>query len=204
MKNSTKIKILAMESCFLSDIPAKTKKKHLEYIKEKADPYQCIGYILDGKFYTLNESGKQELKKRFLKEQSRLSVRRKSAMSATAGVFLLPFAQMYRMIRASFSKCTRACGVLSMNTAKRQYCMISCKVKSLEQEIDSFQKLIESCERTSKPEKCKEKLEEKINKAKVKLEKAIKSQNKMKVIMARRKIETTRGDTVNPNDTQLY
>lgn len=68
MKASDKIKILAMEFCSNSKISKETKIKHLEYIKE-ADPYVCLGYILDGKFYNLNESGKKEIKERFLKEQ---------------------------------------------------------------------------------------------------------------------------------------
>ena len=78
MKNTDKLRILAMETCINSNIPSKTKKKHLNYIKE-SDPYVCIGYILDGKFYNLNENGKKELKKRFLKEQN--DVNRKHTMS---------------------------------------------------------------------------------------------------------------------------
>jgi|LSQX01.3.fsa_nt_gb hypothetical protein len=70
MKNNDKLKILAMESCLLNDeLSFKNKKKHLKYIKEESSSYQCIGYILDGKFYNLTTEGKQELKKRFLKEQ---------------------------------------------------------------------------------------------------------------------------------------
>jgi hypothetical protein len=67
MKASDKIKIMAMKCCSNSNISKETKIKHLEFIKE-ADPYVCLGYILDGKFYQLNEAGKKEIKERFLKE----------------------------------------------------------------------------------------------------------------------------------------
>ena len=80
MKASDKLRILAMEFCFNADIPKETKIKHLEYIKE-ADPYVCLGYILDGKFYQLNEAGKKEIKERFLKEQSESEAKRKEIMS---------------------------------------------------------------------------------------------------------------------------
>lgn len=65
----SELKMLAMESVVESKLDKDTKIKHLEYIKEKADPYQCIGYILDGKFYNLNEQGKINLKERFLSEK---------------------------------------------------------------------------------------------------------------------------------------
>ena len=67
---SNKIKILAMENVVKSkNLTPQEKIEYLNYIKEKASPHQCIGYILDGKFYNLNESGKKEIVKRFLKEQ---------------------------------------------------------------------------------------------------------------------------------------
>ena len=56
MKKS-QLKILAMAEVVESELPKETKKKYLDFIKENADAYQCIGYILDGKFYNLNESG---------------------------------------------------------------------------------------------------------------------------------------------------
>jgi hypothetical protein len=78
MKKSV-LKILAMAEVVESKLPKDIKQKHLEYIKEKADPYQCIGYILDGKFYNLNEAGKLELKRRFVKEID--ETKRKEIMS---------------------------------------------------------------------------------------------------------------------------
>ena len=78
MKKS-ELKILAMAEAAESNLPKDVKKEHLNFIKEKADPYQCIGYILDGKFYNLNESGKQELKKRFIQEMD--EPKRKEIMS---------------------------------------------------------------------------------------------------------------------------
>jgi hypothetical protein len=80
MKASDKLRILAMEFCSKSNIPKHVKIKHLECIKE-SDPYVCLGYILDGKFYQLNESGKKLIKERFLKEQGESEAKRKETMS---------------------------------------------------------------------------------------------------------------------------
>ena len=66
--NLNYLKILAMESCVNSDLSTSTKKKHLNYIKEHADMYQCMGYILDEKIYNLTRENKEEVKYRFLKE----------------------------------------------------------------------------------------------------------------------------------------
>ena len=71
MKESDKIKIIAMEFVFNSDIPKKEKIKKLEIIKELTT-FQCIGYILDGKFYKLNEQGEVEILKRFIEEKQKV------------------------------------------------------------------------------------------------------------------------------------
>jgi hypothetical protein len=162
----------------------KEKIKHLEYIKEKADTYQCLGYILDGKFYNLNEQGKQEIKDRFIKE-GKTKERRKTAMSvagitgtgvASAGlggylyhkvkpyikdankIFNTSVTKLdvgksigkgvarntvigaagwaaYRGIRAIFDECTRKCGTLKINTAKRQECLKKCKSEYLQKKL---------------------------------------------------------------------
>lgn len=156
MKTS-QLKILAMEFCFNSDLPSKEKKKHLEYIKEEADGYQCIGYILDGKFYNLNESGKKELKKRFIKEQKEERKEFMSKFGRSAGglvgvgnvgyeitkgriapvSFLIHIALTYaggqiiwgtyRWIRSWFDECTKKCGTFKTNDLDRQKCLQNCK-----------------------------------------------------------------------------
>lgn len=202
---SHEIKILAMESCASSDLPSKIKLNHLKYIKEKADAYQCIGYILDGKFYNLNESGKQELKKRFLKEQTNLSVYRKTAMSALGGFLFLPGAAiLYRAIRASFDKCSGACGLLKMNTSKRQYCMAVCKVKKLQQELMALEKLTSECNKVEDSERCKERVNAKINSLKYKLSKAKESANKLKNILLSRGVETKSSEEVEPGTVKAF
>jgi len=151
MKTSDKLKLLAMEFVFNSDLPAKKKKQDLQFIKEKADPYQCIGYILDGKFYNLNEQGKIELKKRFIEEGKGKAYRKTgfsiyggavapalsaagniAAVAGDGGVISVPIYPFYRAIRAAFNKCSGACGMFALNTPKRQICLAKCKVMSLE------------------------------------------------------------------------
>lgn len=202
MKKS-ELKILAMEFCFNSDLPAKTKKKHLKFIKENADGYQCIGYILDGKFYNLNDTGKEELKRRFVKEQST----RKTAHSVIGAVGAGPIGAgawaIYRGLRAMFNQCSRACGTFGINTAKRQFCMISCKAKVKQKEVAELQKSMNLCNQGNNPEKCKQKIMNKINKAKGQLQGL--NQN---LVAARQKMvqkgkDTTRGDDVEPGDTKI-
>ncbi len=134
MKASDKLRILAMEFCSNSNIPKHVKIKQLEYIKE-ADPYVCLGYILDGKFYQLNEAGKKEIKERFLKEQGtdphalKTSGReeRKRA-SSIIGVATNPVGYLgYRTVKAIFSKCARKCGSFRINSPERVRCLAACK-----------------------------------------------------------------------------
>ena len=128
MKKSD-LKIMAMETCFLSELSTETKKRHLHYIKEVADAYQCIGYILDSKFYNLDESGKQELKERFLKEDAKT---RKKVMSV-AGIIFDPIDWViYRTIRRFVDECSKRCGTYQLNLEKRQNCMKKCREEGTE------------------------------------------------------------------------
>ncbi len=205
MKASDKLRILAMEFCSKSNIPKKTKIKHLEYIKE-ADPYVCLGYILDGKFYQLNESGKKEIKERFLKEQgTNLTMRRKSVHSAVGAVGSIVSTGGagylgYRAIKGLFSKCARACGVLGLNTTKRQYCLITCKVKAKQQEISALQKMISECKGD---QKCIQNLQKKIANNKESLQGLVQKQMKMKQFMVSHGKDMSKADNVDPNQMKI-
>lgn len=69
MYKKTELKMLALETCAVMDVPKNEKIKIMKFIKEKADSEQCMGYILDGKMYNLNDDMKDNIKERFLKEQ---------------------------------------------------------------------------------------------------------------------------------------
>ena len=193
-----------MEFCSKSNIPKHVKIKHLEYIKE-ADPYVCLGYILDGKFYQLNESGKKEIKERFLKEQgTNLTMRRKSVHSAVGAVGNIVTGGTgylaYRALKGLFSKCARACGVLGLNTTKRQYCLITCKVKSKQQEIAALQKMTSECKGD---QKCIQKLQKKIANNKESLQGLLKKQMKMKQFMVSHGKDMSKADNVDPNQMKI-
>ncbi len=199
MKKS-ELKIMAMETCFLSDLSSKDKKKHLDYIKE-ADTYQCIGYILDGKFYNLNEMGKQELKKRFIKEQTARKTAH-SVVGAAAGTLGGVFAG-YRVLKAMFDQCTRACGVFGLNTVKRQYCMLNCKIRVKQREISEVQKMMSQCNQTGNPEKCKQGLMKKMEKAKNQLAGLTQQLAKAKQYMVQKGKSMEKGNNVQPGKTKL-
>lgn len=81
MLNEKDIKIIAMEFVFHSDLPKKEKIQALKLVKDDLNIHQCMGLILDGKIYKLNENGKQELEKRFVSEQEELTKYRKTVHS---------------------------------------------------------------------------------------------------------------------------
>jgi len=148
MKASDKIKVLAMESAFKSNIPKKQKIEDMKFIKEKADPYQCIGYILDGKFYNLNESGKKELKKRLIKEQM---VRTKQAASVVgAAGTTLGVGIAYKVARAILDKCQASCGTMGINGPKRQICIAKCHVVSSQQKLNKLRQMKADPEKIAK------------------------------------------------------
>ena len=195
MKTSDKLKIMAIETATIIDESADVKIKTMKYIKEKANPHQCMGFILDGKLYNLDEFDKMEIEERFINEQGDLTYHRKTAHSVasgvagavTGGVLLFP---IYRAIRAAFSQCTKACGVLSVNTSKRQYCMISCKVEQTQKEISMLQSYLSKCQDDS----CKSKISSKLAAAKQKLGKYLKKQAKMKSWMMKKGKDISNGD----------
>jgi len=165
MKAFDKLKLITMKSVYFSEKDNKSKIKDLEFIKEKADPYQCIGYILDGKFYNLNESGKKELMKRLLKEKDGYHKDRKTFFAhmqgptgaviggvigaakhgasygaASAATSLASWAG-YRLVRSAFDVCTKKCGTFKINTEKRQLCLFKCKALRLEKEIAGLKQI---------------------------------------------------------------
>jgi len=209
---STELKILAMESCINSNIPKKEKLDHLKYIKESADAYQCIGYILDGKFYKLNESGQQELKQRFITEQgTALTMRRKAASSTVGAVGSIIGTGgvgygAYRLLKGLFSQCARSCGMFGLNTAKRQYCLVSCKVKVKQKELAEFAKAASQCNQAPNPEKCKKSVMSKIAKAKASLQQLMQKQAKMKAVMIQRGLgqKAEKADQTQPGNTKIF
>lgn len=46
----------------------------------------------------------------------------------------------YRYTRSLFDKCTKNCGMLNINTTKRQICLLSCKKELLEKQLELLKK----------------------------------------------------------------
>ena len=60
----------------------------------------------------------------------------KITMDAVGGVIAGAVAVAgYRLIRSFFDRCTKECGILSVNTPKRQLCLLNCKKLTLEKKI---------------------------------------------------------------------
>ena len=87
------------------------------------------------------------------------------AAGAITGLFAYP---IYRAIRGKFDKCSKSCGTYAFNTPKRQICMAKCKVILLQNMYNEAKKL-----KNLSPVKLS-KLEQKLNKAKIKYDKMVK------------------------------
>jgi len=61
--------------------------------------------------------------------------RRKTAMSVAGVASGVPAWATYRGIRAIFDKCTIDCGILKINTRKRQECIMKCKQEYLKKKL---------------------------------------------------------------------
>lgn len=140
-----------------------------------------------------------------LKEQgTALTAKRKAVHSAVgAGVSLASGGTGYvgyRLLKGIFSKCARACGVLGLNTLKRQLCLAKCKVMVAQKEIQEVGKMMGQCTKTSDPQKCKLSLQKKL----------LSAQNKLKAAQAKYQKIAQYGITkgkeapeVNPDKTKL-
>lgn len=91
---------------------------------------------------------------------------------STIGAVVFPVWIPYRLIRAAFQKCTRECGVLSINTPHRQRCLLTCKMKKKQALLKALDDLKPHCDKF-KGDWRKNRCLKKIEKGKAKLEKEI-------------------------------
>lgn len=80
------------------------------------------------------------------------SIKKKAETIGMLGAGLAAYG-VYRYVRAFLDKCTKRCGTYSMNTPKRQLCMLSCKSGSLRKKIqllENNKRKLEKLEKTKK------------------------------------------------------
>lgn len=159
-------KQLTLTSAFViyeSKLPKQAKLQLMKFIKNEATDSQLKAFLLDGEIIPKIDSITEEIiNDRFLVSEAggRVATLRKSYMTqAGAGGGLSPIWLKYRAIRSMFDKCTRQCGVLEINTVRRQLCMAKCKVQKLKNEI----KIAEKEKDIKKVEKKKEQLAKAMN-----------------------------------------
>ena len=123
------------------------KLQLLAFIQHEATDIQIKALLLDGKILTkIDEQTKAIINDRFEVSEAggRVAKLRKTTMSrigtgsvggapamAVAGILF----GSYRKIRSAFDGCTKKCGTFELNTARRQHCMIKCKVAKLQGEL---------------------------------------------------------------------
>jgi hypothetical protein len=124
-----------------SKLPKQSKLQMLEWIKNEASKVDLMGFLMDGRIRRIDEDSKQVVIDRFKISEAggKVAQLRKTAMTRWGAGAIVPWA-LYRAIRSQFDKCTRKCGTLELNTARRQHCMWQCKVDKLKKELQAAMK----------------------------------------------------------------
>ncbi len=134
----------------------------LNFIEGQATDAQVKVLLMDGKIMNLDEQAEEIVNDRFPMSEAggKVAQTRKtyfSAVNSPAGALAVGAAAggpvgaasaiggsaiwlLYRAIRGKYDKCTKQCGTLELNTARRQHCMAKCKIGKVEQELKAAMK----------------------------------------------------------------
>ena len=140
-----------------------------------------------------------------LKEQGDLTYKRKTVHSAVGAVgSILSTGGVgyvgYRALKGLFSQCARSCGILGLNTLKRQMCLAKCKMMVAQKEVQEINNLIGKCNKTKNPDKCKKMLQSKMKQAQYKVELAQRKFNKIQTYGMKKGKEAPE---VKPGETKI-
>lgn len=136
MVTLTELKLMNANVVYESKLPNEAKIQLLNFIKNEASEVQLKALLLDGKIIpNVDEVTEHVINDRFAVSEAggRIATLRKSAGSLSTGgsVFWL----IYRKIRAHYDICTKKCGKWEINTARRQVCMIKCKIDKVKAQL---------------------------------------------------------------------
>jgi hypothetical protein len=119
-----------------SKLPNQAKIQLLNFIKNEASEVQLKALLLDGQIISkVDEVTEQIINDRFAVSEAggRIATLRKSASSLQFGGSALW--ALYRKIRGHYDICTSRCGKYELNTARRQVCMIKCKIDKVKAQL---------------------------------------------------------------------
>ena len=130
------LRLFAGQVVVESKISKAAKLQLLNFIKEEASDTQIKALLLDGEIVHLDEQAEEVVNDRFSVSEAggKVAQMRKTyfGVSALGGLWLL-----YRAIRSRYDICTKRCGTLELNTARRQYCMAKCKIEKVQKELQA-------------------------------------------------------------------
>jgi len=151
MRDDLQNRLLAAMVVKEAELSSATKLQLLKFIQNEATDSQVKSLILDGEITSLDESAEQVVNDRFAVSEAggRVATLRKSYMSH-AGVGSPVVWAAYRKIRSKFDICTKRCGTYEMNTARRQGCMLTCKIAKLSGEMSAAKKAGKAMEAAEK------------------------------------------------------
>ena len=133
--DTKELRIMAAYIIVDSDLSKVAKLQMIKFIKNEATDSQVKVLLMDGKIVQLDDQAEEIVNDRFSASEAggRVATMRKTAMSraGTAGIDIGPLWLLYRKIRSKYDVCTKRCGTYELNTARRQNCMLKCKVEKL-------------------------------------------------------------------------
>lgn len=98
-----------------------------------------------------------------LQEGGKSTKYRKTVHSA-AGAVVFPIWIPYRMLRALLQKCTKECLTFSINTPRRQRCLLSCKLRAYQKYKGALESAKSTCHKMRNENRCMHRLEKEIQK----------------------------------------
>lgn len=155
-----KLRLYAAEIIVASKLSKPAKLQLLEFIQHEATDTQVKALILDGKIVKLDEQAEEIVNERF--EQSNI-ISEVDPASAYAGMLViagLGTAGLFArgLYKTYLSKAGRACAGTG-HGEERQKCIARFKINA---KIKALQQAIPKCKENKNPEKCKEKIQNKI------------------------------------------
>jgi len=163
------LRIMAGAIVMESKLSKVAKLQMLNFIRKEATIPQIKVLLMDGEIVTLDEQAEEIVNARFKQSNLNEDVIAIGGLLTVSLIVAAVTAQAYKIIRAVVSKAHRTCLKYSGN--EKQKCVDMVKKKGLEGMISTLTSGKSKCSKSKDPKKCQQLLNNKISKAKKKLDK---------------------------------
>jgi len=146
------------QSIVESKMTRPSKLQMLNFIQHEASEEQLMVLIMDGKIVKLDEQSKEIARDRFNLVSEELNI----GKATVAAAAILAASTIYKQ---HLSKAARACK--DFVGPKRAICLKKYKELALKNQLQALSSKMSSCSKDKNPEKCKMKIQKKINSIKM-------------------------------------